>query len=575
MLLTNRARNSQPVAALNSITRLLILFVCFTLAAPAKDRWNELNIGPFFVDSETDSQAAHDALTQLEQLRWVLGGLLESKDLESVWPLRVILSESAKTKAMTAGTEFVLQNGQYLLLTTPGSRLPLGQVAAILIDANTPRMPSEVESGLQQLFDTLEAHGSKVTWGGPPVLANLAYARMQLLATKFEYSASLHIFINALKGGSTLRAAEKNAFNQEPAAIEKEAADRLAKADWQAVSVNGRPLDPKRDFGQHSLDAVTAAVYLADSQLNVDPKAAEAAYKAAVEAGGATAALGYEGLAQVARLNRADPAPFIEKAMKADSKSAPVYVAAAALLGDMATDDQALPLLKRAAQLNPKWAEAVFRQAEFTYDKAEKENVIKTATQLDPRISGYWIELAKLQTANGHIQAAQGSWLRAQDSALNETERERIQQLRDGSEDERLNAADAARRKEREAVHLADQRAQQSEMDRIHAAEAKANKALDSASGTAAPVDAVPWNSVIPKKKMTGVLTQVDCLHTGVRLLVKSSTGQVLPLYLKDATPLNLACGAQPKPRRVSISYLAEPDDNRHTDGDVTTIQWQ
>jgi hypothetical protein len=537
-------------------------------------RWNELNIGPFFIDSETDSTAAHDALTQLEQLRWVLGGLLESKDLESVWPMRVVLHDSAKTNPTTAGTEFVLQNGQYILLTTPGSRLPLGQVAAILIEANTPRMPPEVESGLQQLFDTLEAHGSKVTWGGRPVLANLAYARMQLLATKFEYGASLHIFINALKGGSTLRAAEKNAFNQDPAAIEKEAADRLAKADWQAVSVSGRALDPKRDFGQHSLDAVIAGVYLADSQLNVDPKAAETAYKAAVAAGGVAAALGYEGLAQIARLNRADPAPFIQSAMKAGSKSAPVYVAAAAELGDMATDDQALPLLKRAAQLNPRWAEAVFRQAEFTYDKAEKENIIKAATQLDPRISHYWIELAKLQTTNGHVQAAQGSWLRAEDSAPNEAERERIHQLREGSEDERLNAADAARLREREAVHLADQRAQQSEADRIHAAEAKANQTLDAASGTAAPVDAVPWNSVVPKKKITGVLTQVDCLHTGVRLLVKSAKGPV-HLFLKDAAPLNLTCGAQPKPRRVSISYLAEPDENRHTEGDVTGIQWQ
>jgi hypothetical protein len=240
----------------------------------------------------------------------------------------------------------------------------------------------------------------------------------------------------------------------------------------------------------------------------------------------------------------------------------------------MATDDQALPLLKKAAQLNPRWAEAVFRQAEFTYDKAEKENVIKTATQLDPRISHYWIELAKLQTTNGHVQAAQGSWLRAEDSAPNEAERERIHQLREGSEDERLNAADAARRREREAVHLADQRAQQSEADRIHAAELKANQALDAASGTAAPVDAVPWNSVVPKKKITGVLTQVDCLHTGVRLLVKSAKGPVL-LYLKDAAPLNLACGVQPKPRHVSISYLAEPDENRHTEGDVTGIQWQ
>jgi CheY-like chemotaxis protein len=562
------------------LKRAPILFLCFALLLQAaglwgKDRWNELNIGPFFVDSETDSAAARDALTQLEQLRWVLGGLLESKDLNSVWPIRVILSESAKTNPTTAGTEFVLQNGQYLLLTAPGSHLPLGQVAAILMDANTPRMPGEVESGLQQLFDTLEAHGSRVSWGGPPVIANLAYARMQLLATKFEYGASLHIFINALKGGSTLRAAEKNAFNQDPATIEKEAAERLARADWQSVSVSGRALDPKRDFGQHSLDPVIAQVYLADSQLNADPKAAEAAYKAAVDAGGVAAALGYEGLAQIARLKHADPAPFLQSAMKVGSKSAPVYVAAAALLGDMATDDQALPLLKKAAQLNPMWAEPVFRQAEFIYDKAEKESIIKTATQLDPRLSNYWIELAKLQIANGHVQAAQGSWLRAEDSAPNEAERERIHNLYEASENERLNAADAERRREREAPHLADQRAQQAEMDRIHAAEVKANQALDAASGMAAPVDAVPWSSVVPKKKITGVLTQVDCLHAGVRLLVKSNTGQVLPLYLKDAAPLNLTCGVQRNGKRVSIAYSAEPDENRHTQGNVTSIQWR
>ncbi|HMF76322.1 MAG TPA: hypothetical protein VK604_11725 [Bryobacteraceae bacterium] len=563
------------------LSRIPILFLSFALLVTqadtvlAKDRWNELNVGPFFVDSETDSTAARDALTQLEQLRWVLGGLLEAKELNSVWPIRVVLSESAKTNPYTAGTQFVLQNGQYVLLTAPGSRLPLGQVAGILIEANTPRMPPEVESGLQQLFDTLEARGSKVTWGGKPVLANLAYARMQLLATKFEYGASLHVFVNALKGGSTLRAAEKNAFNLDPAAIEQEAAARLAKSDWQAVSVSGRALDPKRDFGEHSLDAVIAGVYLADSQLNADPKAAEAAYKTAVDAGGAAAALGYEGLAQIARLNRADPTRFIESAIKAGSKSAQVYVAAAAQLGDQATDDQALPLLKKAAQLNPMWAEPVFRQAQFVFDAPEKENLVKRATQLDPRISHYWIELANLQTSNGHVQAAQGSWLRAEDSARNEAERERIHQLRDSSEGQRLDAADAERRREREAVYLADQRAQQAGLDRIHAAEAKANQALDAASGTDAPVEAVPWNSIVPKKKIVGLLKQVDCLRTGVRLLVKSSSGQTLPLYLKDATPLNLTCGAQRTPRRVSIAYLAEPDENRHTEGNVTGIQWQ
>src|SRR5882757_6414270 len=175
-------------AHMKRTAQLCFLFV--SLAISAKDRWTELNIGPFYVDTDGDTGAARDVLTQLEQLRWVLGGLLESKDLQVVWPIRVVLSDFAKTNPTTAGTGFVWQNGQYVLLTAAGSRLPLGQVAIILLEANTPRMPGDVESGLQQLFDTLEAHGSKVTWGGQPVLANLAYARMQFLATKFEYGAS-------------------------------------------------------------------------------------------------------------------------------------------------------------------------------------------------------------------------------------------------------------------------------------------------------------------------------------------------------------------------------------------------
>ena len=74
-----------------------------------------------------------------------------------------------------------------------------------MLDANTVRLPPEVESGLAQLFDTLEANGSRVTWGGTTAHLDLATARMALFATKFEYSASFHIFIAALKGGSSLR----------------------------------------------------------------------------------------------------------------------------------------------------------------------------------------------------------------------------------------------------------------------------------------------------------------------------------------------------------------------------------
>jgi hypothetical protein len=542
-----------------------------SVPALAAERWTELNIGPFYVDSDGDTAAARDALTQLEQLRWVMGGLLESKDLRSVWPMRVILSKAAKSNPTTSGTEFVSQNGSYQLLTSPGAHLPLGQVASIFLESNTARMPPEVESGLQQLFDTLEAHGSRVTWGANPTHPDLAWARIQLLATKFEYGAHFHIFLNALRGGSTLRAAERNSFAVDPETLEKEVAAHLAKANWEAVSVGGRPLDPKRDFGEHSLDATVADVYVANTQLTANPKMAEAAYKSAIEAGGETAALGFEGLAQIAKLNREDPHADWESAIHAHSKSAPVYVGAA--LDRPAAE--ALPLLKKAAEMNPLWAEPVFRQAEFADDPKEKESLLKRATQLDPRISEYWIELAQIQTTNGHPSLAQGSWLKAEDSAKNEAERERIHQLRENSEQARLDALEAERRREREELHEADQRAQIKETDSIRAAEQKANRALDAAAGGGSVGEAVPFSSLVPKKKITGVLTQVDCLKTGARILVKPKAGPTTALFLRETEPLKLTCGAQRLARRVVVSYSAQADDVRHTIGDVTEFAWQ
>jgi len=546
---------------------------CFFLASVtlfAKDRWTELNIGPFYVDTDSDPGGARDVLTQLEQLRWVLGGLLESKDLQSIWPLRVVLSDLAKTNPTTSGTEFVLQNGQYVLLTAPGAHLPLGQVAIILLEANTPRMPADVEYGLQQLFDTLEAHGSRVTWGGKPAHADLNWARIQLFATKFEYGTSFHIFLNALKGGSTLRAAEHNAFGKDATELEREATANLAKGDWQPVSVSGRPLDPKHDFGEHSLDSALAEVYIADTQLSADPKVAEPAYQAAVHAGGEAAALGYAGLAQVAKLNRQDATSFLESAAQAGSRSAPVYVALAA----DADAAEAAPLLKKATQLSPLWAEPVFRQAQFASGE-DKGALLKRATQLDPRISEYWVELAQWQALNGHAAAAPGSWLRAEDSARNEAERLRIHQLRMDSEEQRLDAADRDRRREREELHQADQRAQDAETQRIRAAEQKANQTVNASAGSVAPGEVVPWSSIVPHKKLQGLLVKVDCLHTGARLAVKDRTGRVTELFLADTSAMKLACGVLKTPRPVSLSYAAQPDEERHTAGDVTEIAWR
>jgi len=552
---------------------LILLSICAPLPTLAAEHWTELNIGPFFVDCDSDVGAAREALTQLEQLRWVMSGLLESKDLHSVWPIRVILSKAAKANPTTSGTEFVFQNGSYQLLTLPGAHLPLGQVAGIFLESNTARLPPDVETGLEELFDTLEAHGSRVTWGANPQHPDLAWARIHLFATKFEYQAHFHIFLTALRGGSTVKAAERNSFAATTDALEKEIADHLAQGHWEPVSVSGRPLDPKRDFGEHSLSPAIADVYVANTQLTANPKMAEAAYKSAVEEGGEAAALGFEGLAQLNKLNKEDPLANFESAIKVHSKSAPVYLGAA--ISGPAAD--ALPLLKKAAEINPLWAEPVFRQAEFTTNLNEKETLIKRATQLDPRISEYWIDLAQLQIQNGHVALAQGSWLKAEDSAKNEQERERIHQLRADSEQARLDAMEVERRRDREEAHEADQRAQRVQEDSIRRAEERANRALDAAAGGEKVGEAVPFSSLLPKKKFSGVLTQVDCLNHGARLFVKAKTGETSPFYLPEtaALPLQLTCGAQKPARRVTLTFTVSADALRHTIGDITELAWQ
>ena len=553
------------------VLSLVIGFVFSFPAAPAlaKSRWTELNIGPFYVSSERDS-SAREALVQLEQLRWVLGNLLESKDLPSLWPIRIMFTANGDRNAASP-SQFVWQNAQYLLVSSSGARLPLAEVAGLLLDVNTPRLPPEVESGLRQLFSTLEAHGSRVTWGAPPPHPDLDWARMQLFATKFEYGASFHIFLTALKGGSTLAAAERNAFGKTTAELEEEARANLASGNWQAVPVSGRPLDPKRDFGEHEFDSAQADVYLADWTLASDRPKAEAAYKAAVAAGGSAAALGYEGLGALARMEGKNPEKFWDHAIHAGSHSAPVYVSAAEGLSPV----EALPLLKRAAQLNERWSAPIYAEAQLAATPADKETLLRTALRLDPRNTSYWVELAQLQTVAGEATAAQGSWLRAEDSAANSTERDRVHQLRLASEQQRLDAAEEAQRRDRDSVHLADQQAQQAESDRIRAAEQKANEANDNASGDQAPPSAVAWDSLARQKKLSGSLTRVDCLNSGWRLSVRERSGSVTQLFLPKDSKAIFTCGAQPHPRRVSLEYTAATNDELHTAGDITDLRLQ
>ena len=90
----------------------------------------------------------------------------------------------------------------------------------------------------------------------------------------------------------------------------------------------------------------------------------------------------------------------------------------------------------------------------------------------------------------------------------------RIHQLRMDSEEQRLDAADRDRRREREELHQADQRAQNAETQRIHAAEQKANQVGECvgriASRRVKSFPGAPWSR---KRNCRALLMKVDCLH--------------------------------------------------------------
>ncbi len=160
--------------------------------------------------------------------------------------------------------------------------------------------------------------------------------------------------------------------------------------------------------------------------------------------------------------------------------------------------------------------------------------------------------------------------MRAEDSAATQAERARLHQQRVDSEQERLNAASDADKRERDATRLADERAQQAESAHIRAAEQRANGA---AAADAPPDKVLPWNDVVPQKRLAGTLVNVDCSGTNARLEIKDRSGSSIRLLLKDAEAAGLQCGPQKPQRAITLSYSAQPDDRSQTAGQITALK--
>jgi hypothetical protein len=133
------------------VLRRILIFVSLAASAFAAD-WTEYRSGPFHVFSDAGDHAARERLTELEQLRFVLGNFVGKPDMATIWPIDLVLFHDQREYGPHALPQPVVNGGSATLAAwtadTPLPRDLLRSVTSILLADNAGRMPYETETAL-------------------------------------------------------------------------------------------------------------------------------------------------------------------------------------------------------------------------------------------------------------------------------------------------------------------------------------------------------------------------------------------------------------------------------------------
>jgi len=503
---------------------------CLLLAVPAHaaaDHWIEYRKGPFRIISNAGDKAARDRLNEMEQLRYVLGGLLgkntgalggpSAVELKTVWPIDVALFLNAKEYTPHALEKPFIEGGSAMLgawtADVPLSHDMLRAMTRMLIDENTGVMPDAIETALCDLFSTIKVTGPKILVGAPLPAGEIPpskpgaggadrmreWARMQMLVTTLEYRGKLRVYLNNLQGGGDVGLATRNAFDMTPAKLDAMVDAYLQAGHFEAVPIIGESLNPNRDFVEKPMDQQAVDAWLVE-----------------LAAGGK------------------DFPPESPRGLLADATIASCEM---------------------AMKANPRWGEPHFQLAELLSDPAARMRELKTATTLEPRNAAYWRMLAEAQTVEHQYADAEKSWNAAIRAAPDDAERARTRQIRVDVSEKRADfeASEKKRIAEEQAREL--QRIKEATAKEVHAAEAAINKQAGEFKSNQKPV---PWWGDDPNgDKVAGKLARVDCLTGGaMRLTINIDGGGVIRLLIRD--PAKLAVHASDSPNTAPTKSSAQ-----------------
>jgi hypothetical protein len=507
--------------------KAMLRFAVFLLCASAiAADWTEYRIGPLRVVSNAGDAEARKQLVEMEQIRWVLAGMLgkdplRHEELDARWPITLVLFDDAKDRAAYALATPFIEGGSANLSTTPSAAWR-SDIVRQLIESNAGRMPQEVETALADLFATIEAKTTRVAIGAPvaglPPNRQRAWAKLHLLATRPEYTGRLRVYLKNLQGGD----ASVAAFNTYNIASNELEARMNAYADrgvFHAVDIFGEAITPAKEFYERRVPASEIDVLLAE-------------------------------------LKSQEPAPNTARAELAKGTREGFYAAAAA---------------------NPKWGEPHARIAGLLPDARLKIAPLSKAVELEPRRVDFWEALARAQTDAELFIEASKSWVNAERAAGTDAERVRLRQERAAIEQQRVEAELAAARTAKDEAEREVRRIMAESDARIKAAEDAANR--NNRLSSAAPT--VGFKEVFTGVSVAGRLREVECDEDVLKLIIEvpKTGGSDLIAALVRKSPLEadgkavFACGVVMPARRIEVMHDGKADVRWNTVGEVETYE--
>ncbi len=552
--------------------RRLALFFLLPCLFAAEGHWIKFTSGPFEVFTDAGDHG-RETLVRFEEYRHALGEVLGDKDLQTPEPVRILLFKNARGWATN---ESIIQGrDRYAIVLEDKAAISpavWSELTRLFLAANTAQMPPAFERGLTEFFSTFDVKRIQIIVGTPPPQPDLDWARIHLLVTSPEYFGRIKVLLYNLRKGVDEDDAYHNAYGKSAAEIDALVRRHFEAGNFQPGTISSLPMAAK-DFVERPVSDSDARLARADL-LAGDSSAAE--YEALLHAN-VKVAEAEEGLGLLAlSAHRGDEARrHFSAAMAAGSRSARCYIEYAKLEADNAKAAQAL---LRAAQINPKLDEPFALLAARDTDPAKRAMHWRAAAERNPRNAAYWKALAECYLAVHNYGDAAKAWSAGEQAATDPAERERMRQARVAIEQQRLDyeAAQKQSQADEDARELA--RLKQQALANVHALEAKYSDG--SAKSAQKPVPW--WNGPKPGGKVEGMLKQVDCLGSQVRVVVESDAHKTVKLLVADSAKVailgagaqTLGCGRQ-MPRPVSIEYFPKPNVRLGTAGEVATIEFQ